>query len=50
MERDNIAYIKDVDNVWDDYLRTWQGACDNLSYRVYILKITIVFNESFNYW
>lgn len=45
---DENAYIKDVNNVFDDYIGTWTGVYNNKNYTFVITKSTIVFDETYN--
>lgn len=45
---DNITYIKDVNNVLDDYVGTWKGTQNDIDYTFMITERTIVFDEEYN--
>lgn len=45
---DENAYIKDVNNIFNDYIGTWTGATNNKNYEFYITKTTVVFDEDYN--
>lgn len=45
---DENAYVKDVNNVFNDYTGTWTGTQQNKNYTFIISKTTIVFDEEYN--
>jgi len=48
VEEGQTNYIKDINNVLDDYVGTWIGNYNNKNYTFIITKTTIIFDEKYN--
>ncbi|PHR69589.1 MAG: hypothetical protein COA67_09245 [Lutibacter sp.] len=48
VEEGETTYIKDVNNVLDNYVGTWKGTLDNKEYTFVITEKTVIFDEEYN--